>query len=198
MTNARVLTENEYYDMLKEKEQKEKEEQGAKEKRKKEREQKKKENEEKKQKQAEEKLKKKEERERKKKEKDEEKQRKKEERERKKDGKRKKQEEGTGKKGRKRADLEESSGSSEDEGNTLSSRPSSSRAGRLPSRFRKASNSDSSDTDDSGITCGLCGEREPQNYSGKFVYWIDCDKCGAWFHTACSGSAKKYVCSCGN
>ena len=48
LTNARVLTENEYYDMLKEKEQKEKEEQGAKEKRKKEREQKKKENEEKK------------------------------------------------------------------------------------------------------------------------------------------------------
>ena len=136
-------------------------------------------------------MKKKEERERKKKEKDEEKQRTKEERERKKDGKRKKQEEGTGKKGRKRADLEESSGSSEDEGNTLSSRPSSSRAGRLPSWFRKASNSDSSDTDDSRITCGLCGEREPQNYSGKFVYWIDCDKCGAWFHTACSGSAKK-------
>ena len=122
----------------------------------------------------------------------------KEERERKKDGKRKKQEEGTGKKGRKRADLEESSGSSEDEGNTLPSRPSSSRAGRLPSRFRKASNSDSSDTDDSGITCGLCGERVPQNYSGKFVYWIDCDKCGAWFHTACSGSEKKYVCSCCN
>ena len=147
LTNARVLTENEYFDMLKEKEQKEKEEQGAKEKRKKEREQKKKENEEKKQKQAEEKLKKKEERERKKKEKDEEKQRKKEERERKKDGKRKKQEEGTGKKGRKRADLEESSGSSKDEGNTLPSRPSSSRAGRLPSRFHKASNSDSSDTD---------------------------------------------------
>ena len=88
LTNARVLTENEYYDMLKEKERKEKEEQGAKEKRKKEREQEKKENEEKKQKQAEEKLKKKE--------KDEEKQRKKEERERKIDGKRKKQEEGTG------------------------------------------------------------------------------------------------------
>ena len=38
LTNARVLTENEYYDMLKEKKQKEKEEQEAKERRKNERE----------------------------------------------------------------------------------------------------------------------------------------------------------------
>ena len=80
----RVLTENEYYDMLKEKKQKEKEEQEAKERRKNEREKHKKETEEIKKKREEEKRKKKEERERKKKEIEEEKQRKKEEREKRK------------------------------------------------------------------------------------------------------------------
>ncbi len=186
LTNARVLTENEYYHMLKEKEQKEKEEQEAKEKRKKERELKRIENEEKKKKCAEEKLKRQEERKRKAEEK----------------GKKRQGETSgksiktIGKRGKKRVREEETSESSTDEDDILHSRSSSSRSGRLPSRFRDTSNSrSSSDSEDSEITCGLCGEREPPNHHGKIVFWIDCDKCGEWFHTSCSKSSKKYICS---
>ena len=133
LTNARVLTEKEYYNMLKEKKKKEKEEQEAKERRKNEREKHKKETEKIKKKREEEKLKKKEERERKKKKIEEEKQRKKEEREKKKEEKKKKQEEKNGKRKMKRAHTEEHSSTDDDEElNCPPSRPSSSRVCRLP------------------------------------------------------------------
>ncbi len=193
ITKTRVLTENKYYDMLKEKDLKEKQELEAKEKRKKEREDRKKENEEKKKKKAEEIAKKK----------GKEKQKK------------KVSSDGKKKRGRKRdvseimstSEEEEVEGitprdgpstsrvsEEEEEDTTHRERPLTSRAGRLPSRFRDTSSSDD-DSDGSGILCDLCGEREPANYDGKFVFWVDCDKCGSWFHTVCSGSSKKYVCS---
>ena len=190
LTNARVLTEKEYYDMLKEKKQKEKEEQEAKERRKNEREKHKKETEKIKKKREEEK--------RKKKEIEEEKQRKKEEREKKKEEKKKKQEEKNGKRKMKRAHTKEHSSTDEDEElNCPPSCPSSSRVCRLPAAVTvfDSSISDSTDTDDSGVLYGLCNEREPQNCGKKIVYRINCDKCGTWFQAkSCTGSSKKYIC----
>ena len=170
LTNARVLTENEYYDMLKEKKQKEKEEQEAKERRKNKREKHKEETEKIKKKREEEKRKKMEERERKKKEMEEEKQRKKEEREKKKEEKKKTQEEKNGKRKMKRAHTEEHSSTDEDEElNCPPSRPPSSSFCRLPAAVAvfDSSISDSTNTDDSGGLCGLCNEREPQNCGKK-------------------------------
>ena len=161
LTNARVLTEKEYYDMLKEKKQKEKEEQEAKERRKNEREKHKKETGKIKKKREEEK--------RKKKEIEEEKQRKREKERRKK----KKQEEKNGKRKMKIAHTEEHSSTDEDEElNCPPSRPSSSRVCRLPAAVAVFDSfiSDSTDTDDSGVLCGLCNEREPQNCGKKIVY----------------------------
>ena len=70
----------------------------------------------------------------------------------------------------KRAHTEEHSSTDEDEElNSPPSRPSSSRVCRLPAAVAvfDSSISDSTDTDDSGVLCGFCNEREPQNCGKK-------------------------------
>ena len=183
ITDARVLTENEYYDLLKAKERKEKEEEELKQQRKEERERRKKEKEE--------------EKERRKKEREEEKERKKKRKEEERMNKKRKGVEARRKgKGvsRKGKDKACTSSELESEHEDTSSRPRSQRVHTLPARFRENTDSGSDESDD-GILCALCNAREPEGFSGSTVFWVDCDKCGTWVHTYCANNSSKYVCS---
>ena len=45
--------------------------------------------------------------------------------------------------------------------------------------------------------CWICKEKNPPGPSNlKITYWIDCDKCGKWFHCICCKANKTdvYVC----
>jgi len=176
ITKARVLTENEYYDMLKEKEREEKEREEQKQKRKEEREKRKKEKEEEK---------KRKEQERRKKQED-----KKEAEEKKK----KKEMEANKKKRRQKKGGPTTVVSDSDVDPTEPCPSTTSRKRQLPAQFQMDT-SDSDDSDGSSILCALCNAREPEGLKRSRVFWVDCDRCGTWFHTFCTKTASsKYVC----
>ena len=173
ITKTRVLTEDEYVKMMKEKEAKENEAQELKKKRREERERKK------------------EEREAQKKKKEEEKKQK------------GQSQEGKKGKGKSRAMKNESVSAVREEEEASSNSESeepvrrSSRVRQPPSRFLRAC---SSDSDSDGETlCGLCNSRDPNTTQASIVYWVDCSNCGAWFHTACAlggnSSSRQFVCN---
>ena len=168
IVKARVLTEDEFANLLKEKDRKEKEAAEDKERRKIEREQKR-------QKAAEEKEKKKIEQERKK-----------QERERRKD------EKGKGKQKKRTSQKKVPSPSpslspvtsgDEDLGPGPSKR-SKSRSVRMPSRYRTEEDEDSSGNESDTI-CARCEKRDLEVDNDGPVFWIDCDSCSVWYHTYC-------------
>ena len=199
IVKARVLTENEYVEMMKEKDRKEKETEELKQKRKEEREKKRKERE----KVQEEKRK--------------ERERKKEEREK------AKQAKGNGKKRaaptrQKRSKVPEVNGSESDGAGSSTSKKSKAdsassesedeevlqqkpkRTRQLPARFKTQSDSESS-SESSGTECCICSNREPPwpACAAENIFWIDCDKCGDWVHCHCAfgrnASSRRYMCS---
>ncbi len=160
------MTENEYIDMMKEKDAKEREAEELKKKRKEEQEHKKEEREKQKREKEEEQRKKKEEHENAKKEREE----------------ARNANQVQSKKGKKRAlnqDLDSlESCQSESEEPSERSRPR--RIQQLPARFRD----ESSDSDsDEGTLCKLCNAREPASCKSSVVFWVDCGSC---FHTVCA------------
>ena len=66
---------------------------------------------------------------------------------------------------------------------------------QLPARFCADSNESNSDDD---TLCKLCDKHEPEGVTANHIFWIDCDKCGCWVHTACAFgnnfTSKKYIC----
>ena len=39
---------------------------------------------------------------------------------------------------------------------------------------------------DNDTLCKLCDKHEPEGITANHIFWIDCDKCGCWVHTACA------------
>ncbi len=70
---------------------------------------------------------------------------------------------------------DESMSSSDTEMNIIPS-SSSGRRRQLPARFRDAEDSDGND----GVLCTICDLNEPEGLSASTIFWVDCDKCGAW------------------
>ena len=164
IVKARVLTEGEYYEILKEKERKEKEEKEKKEKNRIEREKKKAER----AKAAAEKKKaaaeKKAERERKQREKEQ----------------AKKGGMDSGRKGKKRkrtpSPIRSSSEESEVEQQPGPSKRAK-RSARMPSRFRTEDTDSDSDGYELDTVCEHCHQREPEGCNDKNVFWVDCEVC---------------------
>ena len=172
ITKTRVLTEDEYMEMLKEKEAKENEAKELKKKRREERERKKEEREA---------------------------QKKKKEEERKQKGQSQEGKKGKGRAKRIKESASAQVGEEEASSNSESEEPvrRSSRARQPPSRFLGDC---SSDSDSDGATlCGLCNCRDPETTQASIVYWVDCSNCGAWFHTSCAlgdnCTSRQYVCN---
>ena len=65
----------------------------------------------------------------------------------------------------------------------------------MPSRYRQDS---SSDDQNDGTLCILCNSNEPKGLSASVVFWIDCDRCGAWAHNVCAfgnnTASRQYLC----
>ena len=194
VVKARVLTEDEYVNILKEKDRKEKEAAELKEQRKIERARKKREQEERKKELAKKREEKKKEQEAK-----------------------KKQQQQKKRKRRKSAvrseDESHHSNSEEDmdcennpgpRGDGPSEPPlakkSRTRSLRMPSRYRKNSDVESSDDgNESDTICSKCNSREPELSDGSdHIFWIDCDSCGKWYHTLCvygeNGKTQRFLC----
>ena len=191
---ARVLTEQEFYETLKDKEAKELEMEAQKERRRIEREQKRKEREQKRK-----------EREQKRKEREEKEKKRKEQRA----GKRKQ-----GQRKRKRSptpscsdveDEDQPGRSSRSKSPTSSSSEvddqprTSSRRIQVPARYRyDESDSESSDGNESDTICDECQSRDPVGYDGRNIFWINCCKCQRWYHVFCvcgrNYAKKKFVC----
>ena len=187
ITGARVLTADEYHKMMEEKDRKEKEAAELKEKRKQEREEKKREREQKKAEKEQQKAKKvRHKTDKKGKEKEE--------------GKPKKRKsKGSQKKESKHPRLYNDYTSDSDDAVVDSSQPRISqrpkRTRQLLARFCVDDDESSSDND---TLCELCDKHEPEGVTAKHIFWIDCDKCGCWVHTACAFgnnfTSKKYIC----
>ena len=210
ITNARVVTENEYIEMLKEKDKKDRETEEAKQRRKEEREEKKKERERLKKQRADERAKKKEKREQEKRAKGKQKgmRRRKtvslpssevvedsnQESEQEIDTSKQQIPEQSGPQASQ--ELEESSNSESDNEGCA---PRAKRRRQLPSRYQNTSSSESESED--GVLCAICKAREPPppGCSSSIIFWIDCDNCDEWFHCFCAlgsnTSSRKYLCS---
>ena len=176
---SRVLTEQEFYDTLIEKDRQEKEKEQLKEQKRVEREKKKEEMEKQKKARAEEREKKRQEREKKKEE--------------------AKKRQGTRK--RKRPPSPSLSESEEEIIATDEAGSSRSRRGvRLPARFRVDSDtSDDESGNESDTVCEKCQKREPDGLANsKNIFWIDCDSCDKWFHVYCvygtNYTSQKLIC----
>ncbi len=80
--------------------------------------------------------------------------------------------------------------------------PVISRKRKLPARYVQDNSSHKvSSGDESDTVCGKCELRNPLNNNDKHIFWIDCEKCDAWFHVCCiTTSARqlrppsKYMC----
>ena len=80
----------------------------------------------------------------------------------------------------------DSSGSDQDDEPGPSPRPVIARRSRLPSRYRILSD-ESSDGNESDTQCAVCQQREPQNNDeSDHIFWIDCEVCDVWCHTVCA------------
>ena len=169
ITGVRVLTSNDYREMIREKERKGKEA-------------------------AELKQKKKEERERKKLQKEQEREMKKKEREKKKQGNNRK---GKEKRCRDSSSSDENEPTSEDKGPSQSRTRTIRPPDRYEGDRARASDSDA-DSQASNTECIICNAREPP-ISSSMVFWVDCDQCGEWAHTHCAlGSntaTRQFICS---
>ena len=165
ITGVRIFMSNEYTEIMRVKDRREKEVAEMKQTQKEEREHKR--------------LKKEQERERKRKEREEKKkQRKRKEREEKKKQSKSHQEKGKGKKCRRSSSEEEPHNESDDDSHhhqTLSR----TRTIRAPIRYEDGSDVES---DESNTVCIICNAREPP-IAVNMVFWVDCDKCGEWAHT---------------
>ena len=66
---------------------------------------------------------------------------------------------------------------------------------QLPARFREC---DSESETEDGALCTICNVREPRDCAAKIVFWIDCEKCGAWVHNFCAfgnnTASRRYIC----
>ena len=169
ITGVRVLTSNDYVEIMKEKDRKVKEAAELKQKRKEERELKK--------------IKKEKEREQKKKELEEKR--------------RNKKERGKGKKRQRHSSSESGDQSvtgSENEDVNNHNRPSRRRCIRVPNRYHD----ENADSEASDTECVICNARESLISEG-IVFWVDYDSCGEWAHTYCAfGSntaSRRFVCS---
>ena len=64
---------------------------------------------------------------------------------------------------------------------------------QLPARFCV----DDESSSDHDTLCELCDKHEPKDVTANHIFWIDCDKCGCWVHTACgfgnNFTSKKYT-----
>ena len=207
ITGARVLTADEYYKMMEEKDRKEKEAAELKEKRKQEREEKKREREQKKAEKEQQKAEKERQKADKRKGKGKKQKPEKSQQEAEKEGQKadkKRQEKQTFKpQKRKCADsqektskhqrLDDDSTDSDGEQPGPSCRPKRTR--QLPARF--CVDSEESDSVDD-TQCEICDKRVPEGVKAAHIFWIDCDKCGCWVHTACAFgnnfTSKKYIC----
>ena len=176
ITGAKVLTENEYFEFVKEKERKEREATELKQKRR-------------------------EERELKRDEKEKEVQRKKRLREEKQQKGNSRERIGKGKARPKRLCMEpeEELDEEEDLSNGEEGNPHPSRQGsryiKPPCRYVCE---EDSDTDSSNTLCIICGLRNPP-VSASTVFWVDCDCCGEWAHTHCAlgsnTSSRNFMCA---
>ena len=184
VVKARVVTDEEYYAILKSKERKEQEDKEAKEKRRLEREKKKEERERLKEAKGREREKKKQEKEAqkeaKKQEKEAQKEAKKQEKEAQKEAKKQKK---PCRQKRKRSPVPSSDSDEELESNPGPSRQQPKHSRRFPARFRTADDSSDSSGNESDTVCGKCNRREPGECNDKHVFWIDCEVCDKWFFT---------------
>ena len=169
ITGVRVLTSNDYVEIMKEKDRKVKEA-------------------------AELKQKRKEERELKKIEKEKECEQKKKELEEKR---RNKKERGKGKKRQRHSSSESGEQfvtGSENEDVNNHNRLSRRRCIRVPNRYRD----ENADSEVSDTECVICNTREPLISEG-IVFWVDRDSCGEWAHTYCvfgsNTASRRFVCS---
>ena len=153
ITGVRVLTSNEYTEMMRVKDRREKEA-------------------------AEMKQTRKEEREQKRLEKEQERESKRKEREEKKKQSNSSQGKGKGKKRRRSSSEEEPHNESEDESHRHQTLSHTSTI-RAPGRYQDESDAES---DESNTVCIICNVREPP-IAASMVFWVDCDKCGEWAHT---------------
>lgn len=55
---------------------------------------------------------------------------------------------------------------------------------RMPARFRRGS-PETSSGEESDTVCALCDKREPEGCMDGPVFWTDCDSCDRWFHMHC-------------
>ena len=39
--------------------------------------------------------------------------------------------------------------------------------------------------DDDRVVCSVCNSRNPSEVRDYTIFWVDCDKCGSWFHNEC-------------
>ena len=38
---------------------------------------------------------------------------------------------------------------------------------------------------DDAVLCTMCHAREPA-FTAKTIFWVDCERCGAWVHSYCA------------
>ena len=65
-----------------------------------------------------------------------------------------------------------------------------------PARYQ--TESDVSDGEESDTVCERCNQREPDGLNADQVMWIDCDACSKWFHVFCvygrSRTRRRLIC----